>query len=259
MQPRRGQLRKREIAFAVAMGAVAAGGAGLILSEDERATAGAVPVAAEERSYSVAEFDEISTVGPQDIVVTRGDGFAVRGNGPTEALTLIEVTVEDGELVIRPRRRFGGDWERLRGATFHVTAPRLESVSLAGSGDIAIDRIEGDSFAGSIAGQGELSIAAMTVDSADFSIGGSGNVTAAGTARTTRVSIAGRGEVIAGGLRSQTANVSIGGVGDVAMTVEDEADISIAGRGDVDIAGPARCSVARFGVGDVTCNGVSVD
>ena len=230
-------LRFREIAFAVTMGALGAGGAALLLSVDDGPSpivvAGDRAATANRMTYEVAEFEEISSVGPQDVVVTRGDSYAVRAEGSPEALALLEVVVDDGELTIRPRDqfRFGFDWSRVASATFYVTVPQLEEVSLAGSGDIRIDRIEGESFSGTIAGPGELAIAALEVDEADFRIGGSG------------------------GLLSQTASVSIGGSGNVALTVQDEAQVSIAGSGDVDISGPGRCSVSRMGSGNVRCSG----
>lgn len=259
-QPGR-RLRKREVVFAVALGAVAAGGAALILDESDGA--GPVPVAAaraDNLTYDVAEFDEISTVGPQDVVVTRGDTHSVRSEGSPEALGQLEVIVDDGELTIRPKDRRRTNWGSLSSATFYVTVPRLDRVSQAGSGNVRIDRIESDSFEGAIAGSGELAIDALEVDEADFSIAGTGNVViAAGAAREADISIGGRGEVRAGGLKTETASISIGGVGDVALTVEDEAQISIMGSGDVEITGPARCSVSRMGGGEVRCNGREVD
>lgn len=253
-------LRKREIGFAIGMGALAAGGAALILAEDDNGPA-PVAVLAAPQTYDLGPFDEISTVGPQDVVVTRGDAHAVRSEGSPEALGRLEVVVEDGELIIRPKDRFGFgfDWSRLSAATYHVTLPRLERASMAGSGNVRVDRIEGNSFEGAVAGSGVLEIGEMIVDEADFSIDGSGNVVAGGTARETRISIGGSGEVQAGGLRSETAEISIGGSGDVALTVEDEAEISIMGSGSVAITGPARCEVSRMGSGDVRCAGSGGD
>lgn len=258
--PQGKRLRKREIVFAIAMGALAAGGAAVVLDENSD-DGGPAPVvaAAENQTYDVAPFEEISTVGPQDVEIAFGETPSVRAEGSPEALGLLEVVVDNGELVIRPKSRFGGDWERLEGATYFVTLPRLERVSMAGSGNIRIDRIESDSFVGDIAGSGRLAIADMKVGRADFSIGGSGSVSAAGTSGDTRVSIGGQGEVEAAGLRNETARISIGGVGEVELTVTEEADVSIAGSGDVEITGPARCSVSKFGVGDVRCNGQEVD
>ena len=241
--------------LAVSAGALAAAAAAGILSDGGPAPM-IVVNQADNLTYDVAPFEEISTTGPQDVVVTLGETVSVRSEGSPEALGLLEAVVEDGKLVIRPKGRFGVfDWPRVASATFYVTVPRLESVAVAGSGDVRIDRIEGDSFTGSIAGRGELNIAAMEVDEADFRIGGSGDVVAAGTARETRISIGGRGEVRAGSLRSETASISIGGSGDVALTVQDEAEVSIAGRGDVEISGPGRCSVSQMGRGDVRCEG----
>jgi hypothetical protein len=258
--PMQRRLRKREVVLAVSAGALAAAAAAGILADGGGGPGPRPSIAGPDAMvYQVGEFQEIATVGPQDVVVTRGDPYSIRSEGSPEALALLEVAVEDGELVIRPKRRFGGNWGRLEGATFYVTVPRLERIAMAGSGDISIDRVESDSFLGDIAGSGQLAIADMKVDRADFSIGGQGNVSAAGIARETRVSIGGSGEVEAAGLRSEIARVSIGGVGDVELTVNDEADISIAGRGDVEITGPARCSVSKFGVGDVRCNGQDVD
>ena len=257
----RPRLRKREIVLAIGAGALAAGAAAGILS-DGFGGPGSVLVevdnaASENASYEVGDFEEITTVGPQDIVVTQGDSFSAQAEGSAEALALLQVVVEDGKLVIRPKGeyRFGFDWDRLRPATVYVTVPTLEGVSLAGSGDIRVDKIEGDEFVGTIAGPGTLTIAAMTVDEADFRIGGSGNVVAAGTAREARISIGGSGEVRAGGLRSRTATVSIGGSGNVSLTADDEVDVSIAGSGNVDISGPAQCSVRQFGSGNVECSG----
>lgn len=249
-------LRKREIVFAVALGTVAAGGAALMLADHQGGPAPAAAMAAPQ-VFDVEEFQEISTIGPQDLEVTLGETYSVRSEGPPEALGQLEVLVEDGELTIRPKDEFGFgfDWSRLSGATYHVTVPRLERVSLAGSGNVRVDRIESESFSGAIAGSGVLEIAAMRVDEADLSIGGSGNIVAAGTAREARVSIGGSGEVHADRLRSETASVSIGGSGDVALAVDQEAEVSVMGSGNVDIAGPARCSISRMGSGQVRCEG----
>jgi hypothetical protein len=258
--PMERKLRKREIVFALAMGGLAAGGAALVLADGGPGTEPQV-VRSAPQTYALGEFDEISTIGPQNIVVTRGDAFSVRSEGDPEALGMLEVVVEDGELGIHPKEGFGRgfNWGRMSGARFFVTLPQLEAVSMAGSGSVRVDRVEGDEFSGSIAGSGELIIDSMDVDEADFTIGGSGNLSAAGTAREAEINIGGSGTINAQGLTAQRASVSIGGSGNVALTAQEEVDISIAGSGDVDITGPARCSLSKFGGGDVRCNGQQVD
>lgn len=253
------RLRKREVAFAVALGGLAAGAAALILGGSEGHGPAPITVTAAPQTFELAEFDEISTFGPQEVVVTLGETQSVRSEGSPEALGQLEVVVEDGELIIRPKDESGMDWENLSSATYYVTLPDLDAVSLAGSGKLRVDRIEGESFTASIEGSGELAIADMRVDEVDFRIAGSGTVVAAGTARETRVEIEGSGDVQADRLRSEEASVEIGGSGDVALTVEEDARIEIAGSGDVDISGPARCSVTNVGGGNVRCGGGDVD
>jgi len=247
-------LRKREIVFAVAAGAVAAGGAGLILAESGDSPA-PVALTAAPQSFELADFDEISTVGPQNLIVTRGDAFAVRSEGDPAALGQLEVVVEDGELIIRPKDRGRANWGRLSGATYFITLPKLESITMEGSGSVQVDRVEGEDFSGAITGSGELAIAAMAVEDMEFLIGGSGNLSVAGTAREAEIVIGGSGEVDAGGLRADSATILIGGSGNVSLSADKEVDVKIGGSGEVSVSGPARCTVARMGSGSVRCEG----
>lgn len=254
----RPKLKLWEIVAVVSAGALAAGGAALMLEVMDDAEPVAASGPSQDKVYPVGAFDQLSTVGPQDVVVTVGGEYSVRARGSAEALSRLEAVVEDGRLTIQPRGRFrnGFDWSRLTSATFFVTVPRLENVALAGSGEVSIDRIESPKFEASVAGPGELSVGTLAVDEADLSLAGPGSLKVSGTARGTHVSIGGSGEIEAGGLTSTTASVNIGGSGDASLTVTDEARISIMGSGDVDITGSASCSVSRMGSGDVSCNGV---
>lgn len=257
--PTRPTLTVREIVLGLAAGAVAAGGAAAMLSafdDDDGYERRPAIAQAAERDYTVAPFSEISTIGPQDLVITYGETQSITADGPAQSLDRLEVVVVDGELTIRPKDMPGfDDWGRFGSTTFRITIPRLERVSLAGSGDITVDRVEGERFEGAVAGPGDLSIATLDVDRADLSVNGAGTLDVAGSARQTRASIGGSGEVDGEHLTSATASVSIGGSGDVALRVDDRALISIAGSGNVDITGPATCSVSRMGSGAVSCNG----
>jgi hypothetical protein len=225
------------------------------------------------RSYDLAGFEEISVVGPHRVVVTVGPAFSVTAEGSQQTLADTEVEVEDGRLKIHPvkddeywDRRCGRRererrhcWDDYEPATFRVTLPRIEAVSLIGGGDMRVDRVEGGEFRASVAGSGDLDLAQLQVDNAHFSIAGSGDLVARGSARHSRVSIAGSGNLHAREVTSTEATISIAGSGNAALTVQDDARVSIVGSGDVEIAGPARCAVSRFGGGKVRCNGEEVD
>jgi hypothetical protein len=249
-------LRKREILFALAMGGLAAGGTALVLDDGSNERFVAVAAQGPDSLTDLAPFEAIATVGPQDVVVTYGETQSVRAEGSQDALALLEVVSEGGVLKIRPREgSWQWAWNGLNSTTYFVTVPRLTSVTLEGSGDIRVDKVEGPAFAGTIEGSGDLSVDSLTVERAEFSVSGTGDITAAGTARDARLSIEGPGNIRANGLRSETAFVSVEGPGDAKLTVDRLANVSLEGPGDVEISGPARCSVNQEGPGDVDCEG----
>lgn len=256
MPPSGRRLRKREVVFALAAGALAAGGAALVLEVSEDGGAVAQAAAAGEKTYEVDAFERISTSGPQDIEIEFGETHSVRAEG---AIGRLEVLVENGELIIRPR---GGGWDGsgFDSTTLYVSLPRLTQVSLNGPGEISIDKVAGDRFAAVIGGfGGAIEVDGLAVDQAEFTINGPGEIAAAGTARATRVTINGPGELKAGDLQSRTAAITVRGPGDVELAVEHEAEVSVEGPGEVDIDGPARCTISTSGPGSVSCSGLETD
>ena len=228
--------------------ALAAGGGAAVLA------AQSAPV---ERGYRVSGFDKIAAAGANVVVVHLGGAPSVRARGPAETLDKMEVVVERGGLQIRPRREYRNrfDWGNLKPATYTVTLPHLTDAALAGSGQMRIDRAEGDRFAASVAGSGELDIGAVRVAQAKFSTAGSGNLTARGNATRADLSVAGSGSIRARGVTARTAAVSIAGSGNAELTARDTVSVSIVGSGDADIAGGAHCTVTRIGSGKARCHG----
>jgi hypothetical protein len=259
MTPAKPKLRKREILAALAAGGLAAGAAAIILEESNVAqvesSESALVASPEEQDYQVQPFTRVETFGPQDLIITRGEEFSVRSDGAGQPGAWFEVVNDGDKLVIRPRSGREGEWHAMEGVTFYVTLPVLEAVTVAGIGDVEIDRIEGDSFSGSIAGLGELTIASLKVENADFSIAGAGSLSVAGTATHAKMAIRGAGNIEAEALISDDAEIDIAGAGNVELTALQQARISIAGGGDVDISGTANCTVSKSGFGSVSCNG----
>lgn len=256
--PTQRKLRKREVLFAVLMGAVAAGGAAAILSDGGGGPSQPFIVAnqASEMTYQVADFERISTTGPQDVDIEFGEEYSVRAEG---AVGQLEVVVEGGQLIIRPREVW--NIPALSSTKLFITVPRLTGLNLNGSSDISIDGLKSERFAGVIEGGfgGNIDIEGLDVDQVEFTINGPGDISAAGIARATRVTINGPGEVQAGELQSQTAAITVRGPGDVELAVEQEADISVEGPGEVDIDGSARCSISTSGPGSVSCGNQDTD
>lgn len=206
-----------------------------------------------ERRYAVADFSAIDQRGPDDVDVRVGTGFSVRAEGDADVLARVKIAKE-GERLLITREGSGINWKS-GAARIYVTMPRIEAVRMAGSGDMAVDRIEGSAFDGSIAGAGSLKLGRVGLDRLELSIAGSGSVEAAGQADALSVNIAGSGDVAAAGLRAGSADVNIAGAGDVRAMVNGPAKVAIMGAGDVDLGPDAQCDVSKVGAGDVRCGG----
>lgn len=208
------------------------------------------------RNFQVGAFDKISLTGSSNVVVTVGGAPSVRAEGDSEHLEKLEIKVENGVLQIGYKKgswSFG--WRKDHGpVTVHVSAPSLRGAEIAGSGDMRIDRVQGEAFAAEIAGSGEMQVAALAARAASFSIAGNGDVSVAGRAETADISIAGNGDVRAGSLEVKRASVSIAGSGNVETRATETANVDIMGSGDVVVTGGAKCSVSKMGSGDVRCS-----
>lgn len=209
-----------------------------------------------QRSYQLSGFDAVGSAGSQDVIVTVGGQHSVRAEGDSRVLERLDIRVEDGTLKIGAKK--GTNWsELLKGdrpkTRIFVTMPAIRSAAVAGSGDMRIDKVQGERFEASIAGSGDIDVAQMQVGEAKFSIAGSGDIKAAGTAQRSSASVAGSGDIDIGGLQARTASVSIAGSGDVSVHASETAEISIVGSGDVEVAGSARCNVSKRGSGEVRC------
>jgi hypothetical protein len=215
------------------------------------------PGATVERNYNVGAFDKIELAGAYDATVRTGPAPTVHAKGGENVLDRLVVEVKDGKLLIHPKERMGFHWGW--GKSSHVeltiTVPQLRAATLAGSGGINIDKVQGDSFAGEVAGSGGLSVGSLDVQSLKLSIAGSGDAKAgAGKARSAEYEIAGSGGVDAGGVVAEQIKVSIAGSGNVKAQATGTADVDIMGSGDVDVAGGAKCNVSKAGSGSVRCS-----
>lgn len=204
------------------------------------------------RTYAVDGFSRIDLGGSDDVDVRAGTGFSVRAEGPSDELDRLRIARDGNTLEIGRKRSFFG-WGSSSKVKVYVTLPQLTEANIAGSGTMAVDRVEGGRFEGNIAGSGDLNIAALATETADVSIAGSGNVRAGGTVKRLEVSIAGSGSLDAAGLRVGEAKVSVAGSGDVRAAVSGQAKVDLMGSGDVDLGAEAVCRVSKMGSGSVRC------
>ncbi len=204
------------------------------------------------RTFQLADFSEIDLRGSDDVDVRVGTGFSVRAEGPSDQLDRLQIA-RDGDTLKIGRKSGNFGWSKSGKVKVYVTLPRLAEADVSGSGNMAIDRVEGAKFEAGIAGSGNLSVAALQVDEASFSIAGSGNASAAGRAKSLEIAIAGSGDMDGARLQAQTAKVEIAGSGSARALVDGPAKVDVMGSGDVDLGPKARCTTSKMGSGSVRC------
>ncbi len=207
----------------------------------------------ETRSYDLDDFDSVSLKGSDEVKVVQGASFMVTARGSSEGLDQLELSVEDGTLVVR-RKNGSGQWMGDKGVVVTVVMPHIRSASLAGSGDMSVEGTADDRFKASLAGSGDLSINQVRALQSEFSVAGSGDLKLSGATQQTSFSLAGSGGIEASKLEIQKLDLSVAGSGDVTAQVSGHADVSIAGSGDVRISGTQDCTISKTGSGDVTCS-----
>ncbi|MCJ8158603.1 head GIN domain-containing protein [Sphingomonas sp. LaA6.9] len=207
------------------------------------------------RAFAATGFDSVSLRGPDNVVVKVGGAESVTAAGDQAILDRLEIEVVDGTLRVDRKKKYGMSWGGEKGAaTVTVTLPMLKGASVAGSGDMDVDRVESPKFDASVAGSGSLNIGSLAASALDLSIAGSGNANiAGGKTEAVDVSIAGSGNFDAPGLTARTADISIAGSGGVKANVSETADVSIIGSGDVELYGNPKCNVSKIGSGDARC------
>lgn len=206
------------------------------------------------RTYQVGQFDRIEVMGPYEVAVTTGGATQVAANGGANLLDETDVVVEDGALVIKPKKRKGMRFNWRDGkARFAINVEALRGAAIAGSGDVSVDKVAGD-FDGEVAGSGSIGIGAMSGGRTTVEIAGSGEFTGSGEVDALDVEIAGSGDVNLAGLTAKTADISIAGSGNVRANASDTAQVKIMGSGDVELGGGAKCTVKKAGSGNVRCS-----
>lgn len=204
--------------------------------------------------YRVDRFDSIGLATAATVEVRVGPNWSVQATGPAEALAALRVEREGDTLQLRPRDGWRASQRDLdRKVRILVTMPRLAGASVAGSGQMIVDRASGPLVRTSVSGSGSLAFGTVAVDELVASIAGSGSITASGTAARLKVRNSGSGNFRGSGLRVADASVSAAGSGSVRTIVQGPATVSLAGSGVVDLGQGAQCSVKNAGSGRVIC------
>lgn len=207
---------------------------------------GGVPLA--ELDMSGTPPTKLVLAGPDKVVVTEGAQLDIKVSGDQAAIDELRFNIEDGTLGIMREKSTNA-----RGvATIAVTMPAPKEIVLAGSGDISAPALVDDGEV-NIAGSGNVAIARLQSTKLGVNLMGSGTISAAGTAERLDLNIAGSGAMNARQLDVQQAEINIAGSGNGEFASNGKVEARIAGSGNVTVYGRADCSIKAIGSGSVRC------
>jgi carbon monoxide dehydrogenase subunit G len=198
---------------------------------------------------AVSGFTGISLGVPANAEIVQGGNEGISIETDDNILTLIETVVEEGKLKIRFKDRNMSVSTKTLKMTINVKT--LDTLSVAGSGDLRAAKLQVGQLKTSIAGSGDVRIASLDADTLTLSIAGSGDFSANGKANTVEGKIAGSGNVKIGNLSANNVKLSIAGSGDATVWAKDTLTISVAGSGDIAYYGDPKITQSVAGSGSV--------
>jgi len=215
----------------------------------------AAPAEAAERRFTITSFDKIEVTGPFDVTVTTGRGPSAAASGSPQAMERVSIDVQGRTLRIRPNRSAWGGYPGTSGGpvTIRVSTHELRAATVAGSGNITIDKAKAMRFDASLAGSGRIGISALEADTLSVGLLGSGKIALAGKAKEMVATIKGSGDLEGAGLTAEEAKINADTAGTIALSVRRAASINATGQGDTTIIGKPACQVKAQGSGRVIC------
>jgi hypothetical protein len=188
------------------------------------------------QSRDVGPFDRLEVSGSVEVAVVPGDGREVSVYAGEDVIDRVEtessggilrVDVHDRGIVIGP--------DPLGDVRVQVSAPTLEGVRIAGSGDVALSDLD--------------------LRELELEVDGAGDIDASGTVDRLTATIQGAGNANLSNLATRTARVVVQGAADANLNVSDELDVTIQGAADVTYRGDPTVTQDIQGAGDIRREG----
>ena len=182
-----------------------------------------------------------------DVLISQGDQQQIIVEGSENIIDALDLDCSRWYLEID----VNGCIRNADNLRFFITLPRVEYLSIAGSGSIVSDNfLITDDIDLFISGSGDMDLG-LDADDIRSRISGSGTILIEGIADETDLEISGSGDYRMFGLESNQSRIEIRGSGDAEVFVRDELNIIITGSGDVLYRGNPELNISIQGSGDV--------
>ncbi|WP_295990962.1 head GIN domain-containing protein [Rugamonas sp.] len=201
------------------------------------------------QSRELGHFTALATSVSGNVEVRLGDSESITIETDDNIQPLIEATVENGTLRIRPQKK--NQQFNTHTMKIVVQARTVERIAVGGAGSVDAARLHGEKLVFDIGGSGSIDAREVQGEEVAISLGGSGNFKVSGHVERLQVSIGGSGKVQAGQLAARDVRISIGGSGQATVSAQQTLNVSVAGSGDIGYYGNPQVSKTVMGSGAV--------
>jgi hypothetical protein len=203
----------------------------------------------------LSPFSEVSLRVSANLYVEQGTQSQIEITADQGALDKIIVEVVDHKLIIRfsIEDMWFSNFNPGK-VTLKVITPEIESLSVAGSGNIIAEKpINTRVIELNIAGSGDIKIASLACERMEADIAGSGDIIVSGekTIHEIELKIAGSGSLKANQLKAEYGKFWIAGSGNCDVSISDLIDAKILGSGDIRYSGSPSINSSVSGSGKI--------
>lgn len=202
------------------------------------------------QTLNLDRFDQIGLSLDATVYVRQGSRQSVEIEASERALERLNKEVRNGRWNIGFEGR--NNMRNYGSIDIWITVPKLEKVSIAGSGKVLSENTftNSDEFTANISGSGDLKMA-VEADEVKCMVTGSGTMELRGEANEQKLTITGSGDIESYGLQTKHCVARITGSGESEVSVSDQLEVYITGSGDVSYKGDPRLKSRVTGSGDV--------
>ncbi len=200
----------------------------------------------------IKNFTGVNARGSFNVVVRNGPTYSVEIEGDENLLQYVEAYESKGELVVKFKSNISINTHN--DFVVYVTAPKINSAQVAGSGDITSEgKLVSDTKINfDITGSGSVD-ALVDAPQINVDIAGSGDAKLRGNTKDFNGSIRGAGNLHCFSLLAENSKVEISGSGDAEVFASVGLSAEIRGSGDVAYKGNAAISKQSIhGSGEIT-------
>lgn len=186
---------------------------------------------------TTSSYEGIKCAGSFDYVLVAGKEGNITIEGESNLLEYIITEVKGNNLVVKVEDNINLRLSNNR--TIKITIPfnDIESVSLAGSGDLWNEStISTKDFNVSLAGSGDINLR-VEAQSIKVSVAGSGDLTLKGSTNKMEANVAGSGDLHGFELQSNDTYITVVGSGDAKVISNETLNARVAGSGNIKYKG----------------------